>query len=76
MSSLPQAKGRKSEQLAAIKAATTNKDEGDGGEEGSDEEGFVFGRGKIPASFGKPKIKLPVKQMSLKLSNKYESYYH
>ena len=74
LSSLPQAKGRKSEQLAAVKAATTKKEEE---EDGSDnDEGFVFGKRKIESSFGKPKVKLPVKQMSLKLSNKYESYYH
>ena len=79
LSSLPQAKGRKSEHLAAVEAAGGRggggEREGGGEEDGSDEEDFVFGRKKF-LQIGKPKVKLPVKQMSLKLSDKYESYYH
>lgn len=78
---LPHAKGRKTEQLTAIEQTTCtpsnskegvvneDKDHGD-----TEDDGFVFGRQKV-LPFSKPK-KLPVKQMSLKLSNKYESYYH
>lgn len=80
LSTLPLAKGRKAEKLTAIEQATAsdskegvlNRDEDDNDE--GDDDGFTFGRHKL-LPVGKPK-KLPVKQMSLKLSDKYESYYH
>ena len=63
LSLLPLAKGRKAEQSASIEA------------EDSDDEDFVFGHRKVIQS-EKPKVKMPVKQMALKLTAKYESYYH
>ena len=76
LSSLPQAKGRHSEKLAAVEATTRPHFDDDSSED--DESGFGFGgKRRLGQQLGgRQKVKLPVKQMSLKLSNKFESYYH
>ena len=77
LSSLPQAKGRHSEKLAAV-AATTRPHSDDDSSDDEGGGGFGFGgKRRLGQQLeGRQKVKLPVKQMSLKLSNKFESYYH
>ena len=69
---LPHATGRKAEQLTALEA-TKNDSNSD------DDEDFTMGYKRTIPSQSLQKVvtaKLPVKQLTLKLTDKYESYYH
>lgn len=76
LSKLPQASGRKADQLAAVEAATQQ-------DEDSDEDFTLKKRTSLSGSSTGRQVSRagssgagPAKQMTLKLTDRYESYYY